>query len=68
MGRVRVFSVICLSRIFAGRSNLALMPILDERHFWSRGISWRNHPVVRAFLVNATFLGMQENEIYEGEM
>lgn len=63
MGRVRVFSVICLSRIFAGRSNLASMPILDERHFWSR-----SHEMVRAFLVNATFLGMQENEFFEEEM
>ena len=65
LGRARVFSVICLSRIFAGSSNLASMPIFDPRHFW---ISLRSHQMVRAFLVNVTFLGMQENEIYEGEM
>ena len=49
-----MFSVICLTRIFAGSSNLSWMPIFDRRHFW-----WS---------VNATFLGIQENEIYEGEM
>ena len=31
-------------------------------------ISLRSHQMVRAFLVNATSLGIQENEIYEGEM
>ena len=68
MGRVRVFSVICLTRIFAGSSNLSWMPIFDRRHFWWSVISLRSHQMVRAFLVNATFLGIQENEIYEGEM
>ena len=68
MGRARVFSAICLSRIFAGSRNLASMPIFDGRHFWSRGVSWRRNQMVRPFLVSATFLGMQENEIFEEEM
>ena len=60
MGKVRVFSVICLSLILAGSSNL-----FGERFFSWSVISLRSHRLVKAFLVNAIFLGMPENEIYE---
>ena len=60
MGRVRVFSVICLSLILAGSSNL-----FGERFFSWSVISLRSHQLVRAFLVKAVFLRMPQNEIYE---
>ena len=60
MGKVRVFSVICLSLIFVGSSNL----FGESCSSWSV-ISLRSHRLVKAFLVNAIFLGMPENEIYE---
>ena len=55
-----MFSVIGLSLIFAGSSNL-----FGERCFWWSGISLRSHQLMKSFLVNAIFLGMPENEIYE---
>ena len=60
LGKVRVFSVKCWSLIFAGSSTL-----FGGSCFWLSVISLRSHQLVRPFLVNAIFLGMPENEIYE---
>ena len=60
LGKVRVFSVICWSLIFAGSSTL-----FGGSCFWLSLIFLRSYQLVRPFLVNAIFLGMPENEIYE---